>query len=89
MNGAGKVIASACSFDEDLVLADLDAGTGDLHETFRTSAKPHIRRWCSVHRLHPQCGFSKVLIGLSGGIDSHSLRRSRLRRSAKENVQPA
>src|SRR5207302_114874 len=34
MNGAGEVIASARSFEEDLVIADLDASTGDLHENF-------------------------------------------------------
>ena len=34
MNAAGEVIASARSFEEDLVLVDLEAGTGDRHEDF-------------------------------------------------------
>src|SRR5258708_2599055 len=34
MNAAGEVVASARSFEEDLVLFDSDAGTGDRHDDF-------------------------------------------------------
>jgi NAD+ synthase (glutamine-hydrolysing) len=71
MNADGEVIASAKSFAEDLVLADLETGEGDtnenmpdeceaVYETLVLGTRDYIRK----------CGFSKVLIGLSGGIDS-------------------
>src|SRR5581483_4159408 len=34
MNAAGEVIAAARSFEEDLVMVDLEAGTGEQHENF-------------------------------------------------------
>src|SRR5579862_7166863 len=34
MNGAGEVIGSARSFEEDLVLVDTETGAGDRHEDF-------------------------------------------------------
>src|SRR6266403_3757666 len=34
MNAEGELIASARSFEEDLVIVDTDAGTGDRHEDF-------------------------------------------------------
>ncbi len=71
MDAAGNIIASAKSFSEDLIIVDLEAKTGDRHanlpdenectyEGLVTGTRDYIRK----------CGFSKVLIGLSGGIDS-------------------
>ena len=77
MDAEGKVIASAASFREDLVIADLDTGTGSragsftedeavvdedeaVYDALVLGTRDYIRK----------CGFSKVLIGLSGGIDS-------------------
>ena len=71
MDAAGNVIASAASFREDLVIVDTTTGEGDKHanlpdeceavyEALVLSTRDYIRK----------CGFARVLIGLSGGIDS-------------------
>jgi len=71
MDADGNVIASASSFREDLIIADTAARTGDMHadlphepeavyEALVLGTRDYIRK----------CGFAKVLIGLSGGIDS-------------------
>jgi len=67
----GKVAAQALAFEQDLVLFDTATGKGEIHEQPReeiayayaalvTGARDYVRK----------CGFRKVLIGLSGGIDS-------------------
>jgi len=72
MDANGRVIASAASFKEDLVIADLHteapAQTPDftedeaeaVYDALVLGTRDYIRK----------CSFSKVLIGLSGGIDS-------------------
>jgi NAD+ synthase/NAD+ synthase (glutamine-hydrolysing) len=71
MDATGRVAASAASFAEDLVLFDSESGAGDLHgnlpeeceavyEALVLGTRDYIRK----------CGFERVLIGLSGGIDS-------------------
>jgi NAD+ synthase/NAD+ synthase (glutamine-hydrolysing) len=71
MNACGEVIASACSFGEDLVLVDTEAGTGDLHANFADEDQAVYQALVLGTRDYiRKCGFSRVLIGLSGGIDS-------------------
>jgi NAD+ synthase/NAD+ synthase (glutamine-hydrolysing) len=71
MDAQGKVIAAAASFREDLVVVDVDKGEGShnyshcdeieaAYEALVLGCRDYVRK----------CGFSKVLIGLSGGIDS-------------------
>lgn len=67
----GRMIARACDFAEDMVCADIETNTGDFHEITKSdmeslfaALKTGVRDY--VHK----CGFSKVVIGLSGGIDS-------------------
>lgn len=71
VDAAGRVAASAASFGEDLVVFDPDSGWGDQHvnlaeeceavyEALVVGTRDYIRK----------CGFERVLIGLSGGIDS-------------------
>jgi NAD+ synthase/NAD+ synthase (glutamine-hydrolysing) len=71
MDAEGRVAACASSFDEDLVLFDTRSGEGDQHtspsdeceaayEALVLGTRDYIRK----------CGFRRVLIGLSGGIDS-------------------
>src|SRR5579864_3628176 len=65
MNGNGEIVASARSFEEDLVM------TGDLHEDFTDECEAVYQALVLGTRDYiRKCGFSKVLIGLSGGIDS-------------------
>jgi NAD+ synthase/NAD+ synthase (glutamine-hydrolysing) len=71
MNGAGEVIASARSFEEDLVIADIDASSGDQREDFPDECEAAYQALVLGTRDYiRKCGFSRVLIGLSGGIDS-------------------
>jgi NAD+ synthase/NAD+ synthase (glutamine-hydrolysing) len=70
-DGAGKLIARARAFEEDLSLVDLNPPRGQIEED-ESSAEGEIWKalvlgTCDyVHK----CGYSRVLLGLSGGIDS-------------------
>ena len=71
MDAAGNVVASAASFAEDLVFFDTEALAGDLHENLRDECEAVYEALVLGTRdyIH-KCGFGRVLIGLSGGIDS-------------------
>jgi len=71
MDAGGNVIASAPSFQEDLVIVDVDTGSGDLHASHFDEAEAVYEALVLGTRdyIH-KCGFKKVLIGFSGGIDS-------------------
>lgn len=87
MNAAGEVIASARSFEEDLVLVDLDTGSGDLHEDFPDECEAVYAALVTGTRDYiRKCGFSSVLIGLSGGIDSSLTAAIAVEAVGKENV---
>ena len=71
MSGAGEVIASARSFEEDLVIADLDAGVGDRQENLSDECEAVYQALVTGTRDYMRkCGFTRVLLGLSGGVDS-------------------
>jgi len=87
MNGEGDVIASACSFEEDLVLCDTGAGTGDRREDFPDECEAVYQALVLGTRDYiRKCGFSRVLIGLSGGIDSSLTAAIAVEAVGKENV---
>src|SRR5277367_5914220 len=71
LTAEGKVAAQALAFEEDLVLFDTVPGEGEIHE------QPHEEIAYAYQALITgtqdyvrKCGFKKVLVGLSGGIDS-------------------
>ena len=71
MDATGRVTAAACSFAEDLVVVDVDAGVGTLHETHADELEATYEALVLGTRDYiRKCGFERVLIGLSGGIDS-------------------
>jgi NAD+ synthetase len=71
MNAEGSVIASARSFTEDLVYANVCTGSGDLRADLPDECEAAYQALVLGTRDYlTKCGFSKVLIGLSGGIDS-------------------
>ena len=71
MDAEGRVIASAASFSDDLVLVDLDRGDGDRNESLPDECEAVYEALVLGTRDYiRKCGFSRVLIGLSGGIDS-------------------
>ncbi len=70
LNARGEVIAQAASFQEDLVVLDpfnappipvpAEDDTEAAYQALVLGTRDYVRK----------CGFSKVLVGLSGGIDS-------------------
>jgi NAD+ synthase (glutamine-hydrolysing) len=67
----GQVAAQAKAFEEDLVLFDTVTGKGEVH------AQPHEEIAYAYRALVTgtrdyvhKCSFAKVMVGLSGGIDS-------------------
>ena len=71
MDAEARVIGSAASFAEDLVFVDVDAGVGDIHESLADECEAAYEALVVGTRDYiRKCGFRKVLLGLSGGIDS-------------------
>ncbi len=71
MDGQANLIAAAASFAEDLVFVDLDTGRGDLRENLADEREAAYEALVLGTRDYiRKCGFRKVLLGLSGGIDS-------------------
>lgn len=67
----GRVAALAKSFDEDLVFFDSATGTGDVRTPMEDELEAAYRALVIGTRDYVRkCGFRKVVIGLSGGIDS-------------------
>ncbi len=70
LNARGEVVAEAASFEEDLVIVDTchaealpEPEQDDTEAAYRSlvlGTRDYVRK----------CGFKKVLVGLSGGIDS-------------------
>jgi NAD+ synthase (glutamine-hydrolysing) len=67
----GQIGARATEFEEDMVVYDTDTQEGDLHAVVETEAESVLKALVMGTRDYVQkCGFSKAVIGLSGGIDS-------------------
>jgi NAD+ synthase/NAD+ synthase (glutamine-hydrolysing) len=67
----GKVVAQAKSFEEDLIYFDSNALTGDIHEQVAgLEASTYSALVLGTRDYVQKCGFERVIIGLSGGIDS-------------------
>ena len=81
MNAEGEIVAAACSFAEDLVLF------GDNHENFTGETEAVYEALVLGTRDYiRKCGFQKVLIGLSGGIDSSLVACVAVDAVGRENV---
>lgn len=67
----GRVAASARSFEEDLVLFDLEKGIGDVRPQPSDELEAAYRALvCGTRDYVRKCGFRQVIVGLSGGVDS-------------------
>ncbi len=72
MNGAGEVVAQGVGFAEDMIIVDTENWSGDMHApvdppTVQTVYEALVM---GVRDYVAKCGFSSVVLGLSGGIDS-------------------
>jgi NAD+ synthase/NAD+ synthase (glutamine-hydrolysing) len=67
----GHIVAQGKSFAEDLVLFDSETMQGDMHEQITPGVpSAYAALVLGTRDYVRKCGFSKVVIGLSGGIDS-------------------
>jgi NAD+ synthase/NAD+ synthase (glutamine-hydrolysing) len=87
LTAEGNVAAQGLAFAEDLVMFDTVTGQGDIHEqpheeiayayqAIITGTRDYVRK----------CDFKKVLVGLSGGIDSAVVASIAVDALGKENV---
>jgi NAD+ synthetase len=84
---SGEVIAQAKSFEEDLIFADLDTLSGDRREQPGDEDEAMLEALTLGTRDYVRkCGFSKVVIALSGGIDSALVAAIAVRALGAENV---
>ena len=70
-NSSGELIARGRGFEEDLVLVDLQAGTGTIAQDSTSAEEETYNALVLGTRDYiRKCGFQSVILGLSGGIDS-------------------
>jgi len=87
LDAGARVIASARSFAEDLVFVDTETGQGDLHEDVADETEAVYEALATGTRDYiRKCGFQRVLIGLSGGIDSSLTAAIAVDAVGRENV---
>ncbi|MFC1837159.1 NAD+ synthase [Thermodesulfobacteriota bacterium] len=80
MNSSGDIIAKAERFKEDMVVLDTETWEGEMHDlqsreeqsvnTFQETVTVFEALVMGVRDYARKCGFSKGVLGLSGGIDS-------------------
>jgi len=84
----GRVAAQALAFEEDLVLFDTETGEGEFHPQPPEEIEYAYRALIVGTRDYvSKCGFKKVLVGLSGGIDSAVVASIAVDALGAENVQ--
>jgi NAD+ synthase (glutamine-hydrolysing) len=67
----GRIAAQAAFFEEDLVLFDTETGLGEIHPQPASELEVALKALiCGTRDYVCKSGFSKVVVGLSGGIDS-------------------
>jgi len=83
----GRIVAQGKSFEEDLVIFDSETMQGDMHEQVAVGIPSAFAALALGTRDYVRkCGFSKVVIGLSGGIDSALTAAIAVDALGKENV---
>ena len=71
LNRQGEVIARGKSFEEDLIYFDSDKLTGDIHDQIPgEEGSVYTALVLGTRDYVHKCGFQRVIVGLSGGIDS-------------------
>lgn len=87
MDSAGNPIAEAASFEEDLLVVDTATLTGDRRGNLADEAEAAYQALVLGTRDYiRKCGFQRVLIGLSGGIDSSLTAAIAVDAVGRENV---
>ncbi len=67
----GRVVAQGKSFEEDLIFFDTESLTGDIHPQLEEEEpSAYAALVLGTRDYVRKCGFQRVIVGLSGGIDS-------------------
>ncbi len=83
----GTVLARAKSFEEDLIYFDTETMSGEMHEQpANREAEAYSALVLGTRDYVRKCGFKKVVIGLSGGVDSALTAAIAVDALGKENV---
>jgi len=83
----GQVIAQAKSFDEDLICFDPETLQGDMRDRDEgVEASAYAALVLGTRDYVRKCGFQKVVLGLSGGVDSALTAAIAVDALGKENV---
>jgi NAD+ synthase (glutamine-hydrolysing) len=83
----GEVIAQAKSFEEDVICFDSETLQGELHDRDeRVESSAYAALVLGTRDYVRKCGFKKVVLGLSGGIDSALTAAIAVDALGKENV---
>ncbi len=83
----GQIVAQAKSFEEDLIFFDSETLLGDIHaQTEIGMPSVYAALVLGTRDYVRKCGFSKVIIALSGGIDSALTAAIAVDALGKENV---
>ncbi len=87
LTAEGKVAAQALAFEEDLILFDTVTGEGEIHDQpHKEIAYAYRALITGTQDYVRKCGFKKVLVGLSGGIDSSVVASIAVEALGAENV---
>jgi len=71
LNPAGEVVAQGKSFEEDIIYFDSDRLTGEIHDQIEgEEGSAYAALVLGTRDYVCKCGFHRVIVGLSGGIDS-------------------
>jgi len=71
INAQGKLIAQAAIFEEDLMVVDIENPSVHVQpKRYSPIETIHMALIAGLRDYVTKCGFKKVVIGLSGGIDS-------------------
>ena len=83
----GQLIAQAKSFEEDMICFDSETLSGDIrHRDEGVEASAYAALVLGTRDYVRKCGFRKVVLGLSGGIDSALTAAIAVDALGKENV---
>ena len=83
----GRIVTEAKSFEEDLVVFDSETMQGDMHEQVTPGVpSAYAALVLGTRDYVRKCGFSRVVVGLSGGIDSALTAAIAVEALGKENV---
>lgn len=70
LNAKGEIVAQCRDFEEDIVVYDTETEKGIIHRVSQEEESVFKALVMGTRDYTLKCGFSKVVLGLSGGIDS-------------------